>query len=245
MTIHCKLGDKNSIVSYKFDRQSKKVNKIKNAPIEVITTTPPSNLAVPTYEVITEVQRTWIRNAAPRETIDVITYKFRHYTRAVPSSIFFTPTTFRVVSNGRGYLGTENVFLTVNNQTILGGDSGGGNDGSPNVISSRTIFSSVPTSVGIRCESRTDSAQIISVERIDGICSIEVLFNGQRLLKDRGECPIIYDVACDGDCPPDTVKCYSDNYPGYCCLPCEPTRQSIIDIKNIVKSINKEPISYG
>ena len=238
MATHCETGDKSSIVSYKFDGQSKRVIKIKNAPIEVITKTPPSGLTIPTYEVITEVQRTWIRNASPRETIDVIAYQFRHYTRAVPSNIFFTPTTFRVVGDGQGYLGTENVFLTVNNQTVLGGDSGGGGNNSPNVVSGRAIFSSVPTSVGIRCESRTDSAQIISVERIDGICSLEVLSGGQRLLEDRGECPIVYDVACDNDCPPDTVKCSSNAYPGYCCIPCSEIKNEIKAIASQVRSLN-------
>lgn len=59
------------------------------------------------------------------------------------------------------------------------------------------------------------------------------------------ENPNDYHVTCGEDCPPGTTKCHSDLYPGYCCLPCDSTKQDIISIKNQVKKVNKKPVSYG
>ncbi len=61
MTTHCELGDTDIFIVYSFGSSKKKTIKTKNAPIEVITTTPPSSLAIPTYEVITEITSTWRR----------------------------------------------------------------------------------------------------------------------------------------------------------------------------------------
>ncbi len=76
-------------------------------------------------------------------------------------------------------------------------------------------------------------------------CSIEVKHNGIIIFQDQGECPVNFEVVCGENCPPDTVKCRKSGYPGYCCLPCQPTKQSIISIRNIVKNINQGPVSRG
>lgn len=76
-------------------------------------------------------------------------------------------------------------------------------------------------------------------------CQLKINHEGNLIFQETGKCPISYSVTCGEECPPGTTKCLSTNYPGYCCLPCEPTKQSIIGIKNMVKNVNKEPVSYG
>lgn len=53
-----------------------------------------------------------------------------------------------------------------------------------------------------------------------------------------------YNVSCDS-CPPGTLKCFSTNYPGYCCLPCSPVAADIKGIANTVKQLNKTEVSRG
>jgi hypothetical protein len=77
------------------------------------------------------------------------------------------------------------------------------------------------------------------------LCKITITDSKNQTYSDIGDCPITFNVTCGEECPPGTTKCRSTNYPGYCCLPCEPTKQSIIGIKNIVKSVNKGTVSNG
>lgn len=58
-------------------------------------------------------------------------------------------------------------------------------------------------------------------------CFIKISYRGNTLFYKEGDCPCEYDVTCGQECPPGTVKCSSTDYPGYCCLPCEPTKQAI------------------
>jgi hypothetical protein len=75
-------------------------------------------------------------------------------------------------------------------------------------------------------------------------CKIIVSYRGTTIFTDKGKCPCTFDVQCE-DCPEGTIKCPNIGYPGYCCLPCVPTANSIAAVKNQVQSINKEPVSYG
>ena len=49
-------------------------------------------------------------------------------------------------------------------------------------------------------------------------------------------CPT-YNVVCGEDCPPDTIKCFSTNYPGYCCIPCSEIKNEIKAIASQVRSL--------
>ena len=235
MTTHCKIGDTNIFIVYKLGTKKETTIKTKNAPIEVITTTPPGNVASPTYEVITEITGTWRRTDSPQEVLSVRTIQFKNTTNQAPVSISFSPTTYRSVPNGFSFYGFETALLNLTVGTALGGANSGGSNGTSNIVSSVGNFDAT---VGTKCDALTNSARIVSVERIDGVCSIEALYNSQRLFKDTGDCPIVYSVLCDGDCPPGTVKCLSTNYPGYCCLPCSEIKNEIKAIASQVRSIN-------
>lgn len=70
------------------------------------------------------------------------------------------------------------------------------------------------------------------------ICKIEIFDSTDNLLfSDTGKCPVKFTVACEDDCPPGTVRCECIEYPGYCCLPCEPTISEIKSIRNLVKKL--------
>ncbi len=49
--------------------------------------------------------------------------------------------------------------------------------------------------------------------------------------------PNDYHVTCEDDCPPGTTKCFSTNYPGYCCSPCNEVKNEIRAITNQVKRL--------
>lgn len=68
-------------------------------------------------------------------------------------------------------------------------------------------------------------------------CSIEVFYENQLVAKDEGICPITYNVQC-GNCPDSHMECKSDNYPGYCCIPCNEIKSEIAAIRSIVRSKN-------
>jgi hypothetical protein len=86
----------------------------------------------------------------------------------------------------------------------------------------------------------------LRIEGSGGIdCRFRISYGTAIMFEKIGKCPCDYSVVCGKECPKGTVKCYSTNYPGYCCLPCEPTKQSIIGIKNIVKTVNKKAVSNG
>lgn len=69
-------------------------------------------------------------------------------------------------------------------------------------------------------------------------CFIEVKHDGNTVFKDSGDCPVSFKVACGEECPEGTVKCFSTNYPGYCCLPCSEIKAEIKAIVSQVRSIN-------
>lgn len=70
------------------------------------------------------------------------------------------------------------------------------------------------------------------------VCKITVLHNNQILFTDKGNCPITFSVVCGDGCPPGTIKCFSTNYPGYCCLPCSEIKNEIKAIASQIRGIN-------
>ena len=42
----------------------------------------------------------------------------------------------------------------------------------------------------------------------------------------------VVEVSCDDECPEGYIKCSSDKYPGYCCIPCKETASKIRAIGN-------------
>lgn len=72
----------------------------------------------------------------------------------------------------------------------------------------------------------------------DSKCEIRISHNGLLLYSDRGKCPIPFEVLCGEQCPEGTTKCFSTNYPGYCCLPCSEIKQEIKAIASQIRSLN-------
>lgn len=68
-------------------------------------------------------------------------------------------------------------------------------------------------------------------------CSIQVLYNGQVIFQDQGNCPVTFDVTC-GNCADDEIKCEKPEYPGYCCVKCSEIVTEIQSIKSTLRSIN-------
>lgn len=189
MTIHCKLGDNQAIVSYKFSNTTIEILKIKNVPIEVETYRIPDSYAI---------------SGSVKPPGQVQTFRsfsgIRSYTLAPPGSPddSHNDLTLTMYYHNEG---SEFVYARRSELTIT--ESGG-----------------------------TD-------------CGIRIFYNSVILFEEVDKCPCDYTVTCGEECPPGTTKCASTNYPGYCCLPCDSTKQEIISIKNIVKKVNKKPVSYG
>lgn len=60
---------------------------------------------------------------------------------------------------------------------------------------------------------------------------------GKLLYQEVGKCPVRFKIACEG-CPPDYIKCHSDAYPGYCCIPCDEMSSGIKQLTSKVRNIN-------
>ncbi|AFY54387.1 hypothetical protein Riv7116_1846 [Rivularia sp. PCC 7116] len=56
--------------------------------------------------------------------------------------------------------------------------------------------------------------------------------DGKQLYQNTGKSPCNVEIACDDDCPKGYLKCESNKYPGYCCLPCKDTASKIRDLGN-------------
>lgn len=67
-------------------------------------------------------------------------------------------------------------------------------------------------------------------------CSLLVKYNGVIIYQDQGDCPVSVDVIC-GNCPPHHIECKSNKYPGYCCIGCESTANSIHSLANKIKNV--------
>lgn len=88
---------------------------------------------------------------------------------------------------------------------------------------------------------------IPSIERIDYSrgcpppyppekCYIKVSSNGKQIFKDRGDCPVNFNVVCGDECPLGHCRCATQNYPGYCCLPCAQVAAELAGIAAIARS---------
>lgn len=100
----------------------------------------------------------------------------------------------------------------------------------------------------------TSEAQITSVEVIEGIRKnriteikiydsvnvqgVKTTYPVREIFRGTINNPNDFTVACGDDCPPGTTKCFSTNYPGYCCLPCNEVKNEIRAIASQVRSIN-------
>lgn len=79
---------------------------------------------------------------------------------------------------------------------------------------------------------------ISPLDNQDSICTIQVSIDGNVVYKDEGDCPVTFDIVCGEGCPPGTTKCFSTNYPGYCCLPCNEMASEIKAIASQVRGLN-------
>lgn len=70
------------------------------------------------------------------------------------------------------------------------------------------------------------------------VCTIKISNSINQIYEYSGQCPCIFNVACDDDCPPGTTKCFSTNYPGYCCLPCNEIAGEIKAIASQIRRSN-------
>lgn len=61
----------------------------------------------------------------------------------------------------------------------------------------------------------------------NAVCRLIISYQGEILHEEEGECPLEFEVVCDKDCPKEYLKCKSNKYPGYCCLPCKKTANKI------------------
>lgn len=66
-------------------------------------------------------------------------------------------------------------------------------------------------------------------------CTIKIFHEGALIFKDQGDCPCIYEVACNGRCKPGEIECPKPDYPGYCCIPCEGTANKINNLANKIR----------
>lgn len=86
----------------------------------------------------------------------------------------------------------------------------------------RTIDGTVTNLEPVQCY-----ADISLDWRYEEGCKLVISHQGKILYEETGECPLDFNVVCDRDCPPGHLKCNSNKYPGYCCLPCKDTASKI------------------
>lgn len=225
MTTHCQLGDTYIFVVYSFGSGKPKTIKLKNAPIRVET-------------------QTLVRNVPPSEQIEYQSYNV-NYTLTRPNYAETVTATevYKGKITGAGVTADPDLGYSANNNwyytfyIIAQGYRNFSTYPEPTKLHITNAFGNPHGEIVINW--------IAPLVNQESICTIELYYQNKRIFYDEGDCPLAYEVTCKQECPPGTTKCYSTNYPGYCCLPCEPTKQSIIGIKNIVKSVNKEAVTNG
>ncbi|PHJ62644.1 hypothetical protein [Nostoc linckia] len=65
-------------------------------------------------------------------------------------------------------------------------------------------------------------------------CQIKVTTPSQ-IFTDSIDCPGVFEVSCDDDCPTGHHKCKHNKYPGYCCVPCKKVGNRIKNIASKVR----------
>lgn len=68
--------------------------------------------------------------------------------------------------------------------------------------------------------------------------------DNRNVYLEESDTEFTYNVSCDS-CPPGTLKCSCTDYPGYCCMPCEPPRQELQAIRSTIHLLNKGAVSRG
>jgi hypothetical protein len=66
-------------------------------------------------------------------------------------------------------------------------------------------------------------------------CQIIATSVGGAVYKSKKGTKCSFEVVCDEDCPPDHVRCETNAYPGYCCVPCKPTAEKINNLASKIK----------
>ncbi len=225
MTTHCKLGDTDIFVVYTLGNSKPKIIKIKNAPIEIET-------------------RTIVRSIPFSEQVEGQLYNV-NYTLDRTGYID-EPTT-----------GTEVFTGLITGAYVRADDAVGFNEGNrwqqvAYIIAqgrSNKVYDQ-PTDITIS-NFFTPRKGAITINWIaplynqESRCTLEIYHKSGRIYYDEGDCPCSYEVTCEQLCPPGTLKCFSTNYPGYCCLPCPPVAASVKDIANTVRQLNKKEVSRG
>lgn len=96
-------------------------------------------------------------------------------------------------------------------------------EGEPLLVGTGRTISGTATNVEpIQCY-----ADISLDWRYEDSCKLVISSQGKVLYEEIGECPLDFNVVCDRDCPKGYLKCSSNKYPGYCCLPCKKTANKI------------------
>jgi hypothetical protein len=65
--------------------------------------------------------------------------------------------------------------------------------------------------------------------------AIKIIYEGNVIFRDRSDTQITYEVIC-GNCPPNHIECKTNKYPGYCCIPCQPTASKINNLAAKVRA---------
>lgn len=218
MTIYCKLGDTDVFITYNFSDSKPKTIKIKNAPIRVET-------------------QTLVRNVPPSEQIVGQLYNVNYtLTRPGYAETVTDTQVYRAKITGAGVNADPALGYTANNNwsyTFYITAQGYGTLSyfdEPTDLTFINAFGNPHGTIVINW--------ISPINNQESICTIEIYYKNKRIYYDEGACPLSYEVTCDQQCPPGTSKCFSTNYPGYCCLPCDETRAEIKAITNQVKRFN-------
>lgn len=121
-----------------------------------------------------------------------------------------------------------------------------GSYSSPTVYGQINSFSGNPIQIGqgllftgtVTNSIRPNCSVNLTLQWRWGGWAIKVLKEGKIIFQDTGKEQPFFNVVCDDECPPETTKCFSTNYPGYCCLPCSEIAGEIKAIANQVRRIN-------
>jgi len=66
-------------------------------------------------------------------------------------------------------------------------------------------------------------------------CQIIATSEGGAVYRSKKGTKCSFEVGCDDKCPPDHVRCETNAYPGFCCVPCKPTAEKINNLASKIK----------
>lgn len=73
-------------------------------------------------------------------------------------------------------------------------------------------------------------------ETPDPVYELKVFHASKLLYRTTGKSPYSFDVSCNG-CPKGWLRCSSNNYPGYCCIPCNELQAQLIASRIAVRKL--------